>query len=80
LLESPQLALGLIRSGFYSKSLTNYFIASNQIVNDLRREQSEYENPQSLIPAGLESRLGNVCPSQIPMTRASFTQKSRDKP
>jgi len=26
----------LYRSGFYSKSLTNYFIASNQIVKQLR--------------------------------------------
>jgi len=32
----------LIHSGFYSKSLTNYFIASNQIVKQLRRPPGEY--------------------------------------
>jgi hypothetical protein len=31
------------RSGYYSKSLTNYFIASNQIVNQLRRRLDDNE-------------------------------------
>jgi hypothetical protein len=29
------------RSGYYSKSLTNYFIASNQIVNQLRKQLND---------------------------------------
>jgi hypothetical protein len=33
------------RSGFNSKSLTNYFIASNQIVNELRSSPNDKQIP-----------------------------------
>jgi len=35
---------GTDRSGFDSKSLTNYFIASNQVVNQLRSELNDSES------------------------------------
>jgi hypothetical protein len=45
--SAPRIAPGhrgrKYRSGFYSKSLTNYFIASNQIVKQLRKPSNEYE-------------------------------------
>jgi hypothetical protein len=41
------------RSGYYSKSLTNYFIASNQIVKQLRRSLNDHEllRKVQLLPA-----------------------------
>jgi hypothetical protein len=57
----PKETEATIRSGFLLKSLTNYFIASNQIVKQLRRLHDEYELLRKVkTAAGLESRLSRA--------------------
>jgi len=56
------------RSGFYSKSLTNYFIASNQIVKQLRNRQTITNHSARFddYPASKAVRASLAPPRELP--------------
>jgi hypothetical protein len=69
----------LYRSSFYSKSLTNYFIASNQIVKQLRRQQGDSGllRKTPLLPASKAVWVTSVQPTFFGAN--AFTQKRSGK-